>query len=288
MATTGTVGEQRCEIRLERSPGGARLAVSGDLEWSATAELLNDAGAAESSPQLVIDLTDVRRIDSAGTGALVATILHEQRAHKHMAIVACGKVAQVLESVGIAQVVPVVPTIEAARVSLSEAPDRPDAPEAAEIGKVYEELSPGECLAHLAAGRIGRLAGVVDGRPFIFPVNYVLDGATIVFRADAGTALAGAGFGWVAFEIDGVDHDEQTGWSILVRGLATEITDALDHRSRVLRALDVQPWVPGEKGHWVAIQADSITGRRLRAADAVAGTCGVPRPACATPARTGH
>jgi nitroimidazol reductase NimA-like FMN-containing flavoprotein (pyridoxamine 5'-phosphate oxidase superfamily) len=129
---------------------------------------------------------------------------------------------------------------------------------------VYEELSPAECTALLAQGSFGRLAGVIDGKPFLFPVNYTLDGDTIVFRTNAGTKLAGAGFGPVAFEIDGVDEAQQTGWSVIVQGIGTEITDALDHRSTALRRLELEPWVPGESAHWVAIQAESVTGRRLR------------------------
>jgi nitroimidazol reductase NimA-like FMN-containing flavoprotein (pyridoxamine 5'-phosphate oxidase superfamily) len=129
---------------------------------------------------------------------------------------------------------------------------------------VYEELSLDECLALLAEGSIGRLAGIVNGKPFIFPVNYALEGDTVVFRTSPGTKLAGAGFGPVAFEIDGVSETHQTGWSVIVQGIGTEITDALDHRSEALRQLELQPWLPGERSHWVAIQAESVTGRRLR------------------------
>lgn len=131
-------------------------------------------------------------------------------------------------------------------------------------GSVYEELSRQECLALLAQGGIGRLAAVADSRPFVFPVNYVLDGDTVVFRTSPGTKLAGAGFGRVAFEIDGIDGEERTGWSVIVQGVGTEITDARDMSSERLRQLELQPWVPGEKAHWVSIQAESITGRRLR------------------------
>ena len=38
----------------------------------------------------------------------------------------------------------------------------------------------------------------------------------------------------------------------------------LDEHSERLRALEVQPWVPGERAHWVGILPQSITGRRLR------------------------
>jgi hypothetical protein len=49
-----------------------------------------------------------------------------------------------------------------------------------------------------------------------------------------------------------------------VQGVGTEITSSLDEHSERLRALEVQPWVPGERAHWVGILPQSITGRRLR------------------------
>ncbi len=127
----------------------------------------------------------------------------------------------------------------------------------------YEELCSDECTALLAEGRVGRVAGIVDNQPFIFPVNYTLEDDTVVFRTEPGKKLEGAGFGRVAFEIDGVDEANRTGWSVIVQGVAIEITHALDSYSESLRDLKLEPWVPGDKGHWVAIQADSVTGRRL-------------------------
>jgi hypothetical protein len=50
---------------------------------------------------------------------------------------------------------------------------------------------------------------------------------------------------------------------VIVQGVGKEITDAFDHQSAALRQAALEPWVPGEKAHWVAIEAESITGRRL-------------------------
>jgi nitroimidazol reductase NimA-like FMN-containing flavoprotein (pyridoxamine 5'-phosphate oxidase superfamily) len=129
---------------------------------------------------------------------------------------------------------------------------------------VLEDLSREECLAHLARTPVGRVGGVAHGRPFLFPVNYLLDGETVVFRTEPGTKLEGAGFGRVAFEIDGIDESAKLGWSVIVQGVGAEITEMIDDHSERLRELGVVPWAPGEKAHWVAIQAESITGKRIR------------------------
>ncbi len=134
--------------------------------------------------------------------------------------------------------------------------------------RVYEELSVGECLRLLGDHNIGRVAVVLDGHPIVFPVNYAVEGDSVVFRTAPGTKLSGAALGHVAFEIDEVDAATQTGWSVIVQGIGNDISATLDERSERLRALEVQPWVPGEHAHWVGILAQSITGRRLRPSQA--------------------
>jgi nitroimidazol reductase NimA-like FMN-containing flavoprotein (pyridoxamine 5'-phosphate oxidase superfamily) len=133
---------------------------------------------------------------------------------------------------------------------------------------IYEELSAAECLELLGAHNFGRIAVVVDGQPIALPVNYSLDGDSVVFRTDPGTKLRGAAMGRVAFEIDGTDESSRSGWSVIVQGVGADITDALDFRSAQLRLLETNPWVPGEIASWIEILPQSVTGRRLRPADA--------------------
>ena len=96
----------------------------------------------------------------------------------------------------------------------------------------------------------------------IFPVNYAVDHEVVVIRTGPGTKLSAAGHANVAFEVDLVDPVTQTGWSVLVLGLAEEVTDR--HREEVVtrtEAADVQPWAPGEKEHHVRIIPHRVTGR---------------------------
>ena len=97
----------------------------------------------------------------------------------------------------------------------------------------------------------------------VYPVNYVMDDETVVFRNDPGTKLTNASLDRVAFEIDEIDEDGMQGWSVLVKGTALEITDAIDPASERERALELHPWVPGEKAYWARIITREITGRRL-------------------------
>lgn len=128
-----------------------------------------------------------------------------------------------------------------------------------------EVLDQDTCLELLAADDVGRLAIGGAGAPVLMPVNYALDGETVVFRTDPGTKLERAGrWGRAAFEIDGFDREARTGWSVVVTGRLEEVTryDAAT-LDRVTR-LALQPWVGGEKQHWVRLVPRQITGRRLR------------------------
>jgi uncharacterized protein len=125
------------------------------------------------------------------------------------------------------------------------------------------EISADECRRLLATQDMGRLAVVRDGQPEIFPVNYAVDGGDIVFRTDAGTKLDLATMGWVAFEVDYFDPVSLKGWDVQARGLGRDVTTGLDAASTRLRAVEIVPWVVGEKANRVAILDPVLTGRRL-------------------------
>ena len=130
--------------------------------------------------------------------------------------------------------------------------------------KTLESLSREDCLRLLAAEEVGRFVAIVGGRPFVVPVNYVLDGERIVFRTDRGTKLTAAEGALVAFEIDSIDRETKTGWSVVVNGQASEMS-TFDGPARVepLRDMGVDAWAGGDKLHWVAIYPHTITGRRI-------------------------
>jgi uncharacterized protein len=126
----------------------------------------------------------------------------------------------------------------------------------------WQELTKGECFSLLARQRLGRVVLVDDRGPLALPVNFVLDEYTVLFRTDEGTKLdVAVRLGPVAFQIDGVDQATRTGWSVLVRGEAKEVTDPAE--LALVRRLPLYPWAPGAKGHYVRILPTSLTGRRI-------------------------
>jgi uncharacterized protein len=125
-----------------------------------------------------------------------------------------------------------------------------------------EHLSVDQCLALLGRQGVGRLAVNDADGPVILPVNYLLDRGSVVLRSDPGLKVDLANErAPAAFEIDGVDDVRRLGWSVLVRGLLAQVTEPSE-RER-LRALDLAPYVGGDKVHLLRLDSRSITGRRI-------------------------
>ena len=133
-----------------------------------------------------------------------------------------------------------------------------------------EHLGVDECWALLSQSPVGRIGVLVDSAPEIYPVNHLVDDATIVFRTDAGGKLRGlARSPLVSFEVDGADCEEETGWSVLVKGRAAEVRASAEVRG--LGALPLRYWGVGEKPHWIRIVPTEVTGRRIHRVRAAAG-----------------
>src|ERR671919_626309 len=130
-----------------------------------------------------------------------------------------------------------------------------------------------ECLRLLAGEEIGRLAVVAGNAAIVLPVNYALNGDTIVFRTDPGTKLDEGPRARASFEIDSFDRDRRTGWSVVATGRLEEVTpyDATIYER--VRSLTIDPWADGDKAHWMRLVPDRVSGRQV---DRVTRSSGVP------------
>ncbi|MGV0743159.1 pyridoxamine 5'-phosphate oxidase family protein [Mycolicibacterium sp. XJ870] len=110
----------------------------------------------------------------------------------------------------------------------------------------------------LSSVALGRFVATIGTRIEIFPVNFVVQHRTVLFRTAEGTKLITALMSdKVLFEAD--DHNILNGWSVIVRGTAEmletpeEIADA--ERAQLL------PWTANEKRRYVRITPKEISGR---------------------------
>ena len=118
-------------------------------------------------------------------------------------------------------------------------------------------------LPLLGTAAVGRLGLLVGGKPEILPVNYVVEGPAVVFRTSADSVLNQAALQVVAFEVDHFDEATHTGWSVLVQGVAQDVSSAVDVTSERMRRLSLITWAPGARHRWFRIRVDTVGGRRL-------------------------
>ena len=116
-----------------------------------------------------------------------------------------------------------------------------------------------QLLEHAAIGRVGVCFNAL---PAVLPVNFaVLDG-DIVIRTGGGTKLEAAlSNAVVAFEVDGVDEVSRTGCSVMLTGVAKEITDPAELER--VRRLPLQPWAPRPRDRFIRIASYLMSGRRI-------------------------
>jgi nitroimidazol reductase NimA-like FMN-containing flavoprotein (pyridoxamine 5'-phosphate oxidase superfamily) len=125
-----------------------------------------------------------------------------------------------------------------------------------------EVLSREACLRLLATATLGRLGVSSGALPRVLPVNFRFDGRQILIRTGVGTKLdAAVDHAVVAFEIDEIDPVAHTGWSVMVTGMARELTDPGE--LAVARTPPLARWAPGDEHRVIAISTELVSGRRI-------------------------
>jgi nitroimidazol reductase NimA-like FMN-containing flavoprotein (pyridoxamine 5'-phosphate oxidase superfamily) len=130
------------------------------------------------------------------------------------------------------------------------------------------------CWVLLRSAVVGRLAVAVDGQPDIFPINFVVDHGTVVFRTAAGSKLSAASSHLVAFEADGYDAETSEAWSVVIKGRAEEINQL--HERMESMDLPLFPWQAEPKPYVVRIVPETISGRQFHVVDSTAWGTSAP------------
>ena len=127
----------------------------------------------------------------------------------------------------------------------------------------FREIPREECERLLGQHTVGRVAWNAPDGPQLLPVNYAYYNKTVVFRTMAyGVMSQLARRTNVAFEIDGVDEDARTGWSVQVRGTAERVMQAYDLVELWTKTGPV-PWAAGERTLHIAITPRTLAGREI-------------------------
>ncbi|NDL59648.1 pyridoxamine 5'-phosphate oxidase family protein [Phytoactinopolyspora mesophila] len=125
-----------------------------------------------------------------------------------------------------------------------------------------EVLGRDECLALMKTVPVGRIVFTEGALPAIQPVNFALDGDSVVIRIGIGSKLAlAAKSAVVAFECDEFDEQGMTGWSVVLIGRAEAVGG--ENEKRRLADLRITPWALGSRAHYLRIVPEIVRGRRI-------------------------
>ncbi|MDQ0644676.1 pyridoxamine 5'-phosphate oxidase family protein [Microbacterium murale] len=126
---------------------------------------------------------------------------------------------------------------------------------------MISELQEQQCRELLTTTTVGRIGFVADERVQIFPVNYAVSGNDLFIRTSSDGLLrrAGDASSLVAFEIDFHDDLAGTGWSVLMHGRISTMSD--EEASSITGR---EPWAGSERVLPLRFRIESMSGRRVR------------------------
>ncbi|MFG2422331.1 pyridoxamine 5'-phosphate oxidase family protein [Streptomyces sp. NPDC048448] len=127
----------------------------------------------------------------------------------------------------------------------------------------FRELGRQECLVLLVRAPVGRIVHTRHALPAVLPVTFCLDAdSAVLLRTAADSDLARSVDGVVvAFEADEVDARAHSGWSVVVTGRATVVTDPAEHGR--LSRIGPRSWVATPRDVFIRIEPELVTGREL-------------------------
>jgi anti-sigma B factor antagonist len=108
------------DIQVEDGPGHTICRPVGELDAYTVGQFREALGELASKPRLLIDLSSVPFMDSAGLGALIGGIRRAREAGGDVAV-ACSRptLIRLLHTTGFDRIVPVVETVEEAAAALT-------------------------------------------------------------------------------------------------------------------------------------------------------------------------
>jgi uncharacterized protein len=127
------------------------------------------------------------------------------------------------------------------------------------MGAERIELTTWESTELLQSRSVGRLCIIEHGYPLAIPINYQVAGSNedirIVVRTAPATIL-GRYEGLASLEVDDVDLESGTAWSVIVRGVLRRVTetDGLP---------DPGPLLSEGRQQWITLTKSAISGRRF-------------------------
>ena len=121
-----------------------------------------------------------------------------------------------------------------------------------------------QCLDLIESHHLGRIAWQAADRPQILPITYVLHQGSVYFRTLPDGLLAElAQPTSVALEVDELDQQTRSGWSIVLHGHTSAVREP-DELADLWASDSPVPWVSGNRTLFIRIRPDTVAGRIVR------------------------
>ncbi|MEO5724659.1 MAG: pyridoxamine 5'-phosphate oxidase family protein [Ilumatobacteraceae bacterium] len=127
------------------------------------------------------------------------------------------------------------------------------------MGAESYELATWESMDLLQERSVGRLCVIEQGYPLAVPINYRFSdaggGVRVVVRTAAHT-MVGRYEGPASLEVDDIEIDAGTAWSVIARGMLRRVSGTHD-------LPDPDPLVTEGRHLWVTLDVSAVSGRRF-------------------------
>ena len=142
------------------------------------------------------------------------------------------------------------------------APGRRDSDDRSE--RHFEALGRQQCLDLMESNHLGRVAWQAADLPQILPVTYAMYQGSAHFRTAPDSILAElARPTSVALEVDELDQQTRSGWSIVLHGRTSAVSEP--EALADLWASDfLVPWAVGNRTLFIRIVPERVSGRIIR------------------------
>lgn len=128
-----------------------------------------------------------------------------------------------------------------------------------------QSLSRTECWTLLAGHRVGRLVFSERALPAIRPLNYAVVGRHILLRTYSRTLASHVDGQVIAFEVDDLDLDGRSGWSVVATGTARHVREPGELAR--LHAVPLVSWAEGATCELLVLTIGQLTGRVIGGSD---------------------
>ena len=129
----------------------------------------------------------------------------------------------------------------------------------------FNDLTLEQCTDFLKINQVGRIGWNAADGPQILPITYAYFNNGIVFRTSPFGLLSELIRPCdVAFEVDDLDQQSQSGWSVVLRGKAEAVAQPQE-LAELWTLDDLIPWAAGVRNLFIHVGARRLTGKIVAA-----------------------